>query len=81
MAAPVDASIDSETFDTPVAKLPDGPALLPIVGVTKPTVHENETIIGLVLSQSTRREDFFRIGHFYTTRSQVRSILGNMSQR
>ncbi|USP81985.1 hypothetical protein yc1106_09259 [Curvularia clavata] len=53
-----DSNTDAEIFfDTAMDKLPDQVTLLPIVGVTKRTIHENETVIGLVLEQLTRMKD------------------------
>lgn len=82
VSVPPDPDTDQEIFfDTYMARLPDQLTLMPIVGVTKRTVHENETVIGLVLEPSTKTEEFERIGYFYTTRLQVRRILRNMPRR
>ncbi|EMD87842.1 hypothetical protein COCC4DRAFT_142716 [Bipolaris maydis ATCC 48331] len=82
----VSVTPDSDTeqeifFDTAMEKIPEQLTLLPIIGITKRTAHENEAVIGLVLGSSAEKNRFQRIGFFYTTRAQVRRILTNMPRK
>ncbi|EUC28229.1 hypothetical protein COCCADRAFT_41206 [Bipolaris zeicola 26-R-13] len=82
VSVPPDSNTEQEIFfDTAMENIPEQLTLLPIIGTTKRTAHENEAVIGLVLDSSAGENRFQRIGFFYTTRTQVRRILRNMPRK
>jgi hypothetical protein len=65
-----------------IDSIPEVLTLLPIVGVTKRSAHDNETVVGLVLIPAkTNRGQFERVGIFYVTRLQIRRILKDMPRQ
>jgi hypothetical protein len=78
---PPDTSTNPEILFDTMVDFTEELTLLPIVGITKRSAHENEAVIGIVLKQSTDREGFVRIGFFYTMRPQLRRILRNMPRQ
>ncbi|CZR61292.1 uncharacterized protein PAC_11188 [Phialocephala subalpina] len=68
-------------FDTVADDIPKELVLLPIVGITKRTAHQTETVIGLVLQQRGDTGEYSRLGFFYTTRTQPCRILRNMPRQ
>lgn len=68
-------------FDTPERSNPKVLTLLPVVGVTKRTAHDNETVCGLVLRKKEGTDDYVRLGMFHTTQERACRILKNMPRR
>jgi hypothetical protein len=81
ISTPPDNSTDPEILFDTMDNATEELTLIPIVGITKRSAHENEAVIGIVLKQSADGQDFVRIGFFYTMRPQVRRILRNMPRQ
>jgi hypothetical protein len=81
ISTPPDNSTDPEILFDTMDNATEELTLLPIVGITKRSAHENEAVIGIVLNQSADGQDFVRIGFFYTMRPQVRRILRNIPRQ
>lgn len=78
VSIPPDTSTKNEIlFDTVEDGMPEELTLLPIIGITRRTAHENQAVIGLVL-RPAGAESYSRLGFFYTSRPRVNRILRNL---
>jgi hypothetical protein len=82
VSIPPDLSTKAEIlFDEVIHELPEELTLLPIIGVTKRTAHQTETVLGLVLRREAETETYSRLGFFYTVRVRASRILRDLPQR
>lgn len=68
-------------FDTAFDDVPKELILLPVIGTSKRTAHEQEAVLGLVLRQESGVDTYSRVGVFNTTRLRVGRILKNMPRQ
>jgi len=92
VSIPPDTTTKAEIlFDTVEDQVPEELILLPVVGIMRRTVRENQTVSGLVLRQEApqpysdleqnRTERYSRLGFFYTVRPRASRILRNIPRQ